>query len=125
MDRVGELRQRLCDTACRLPGSHVDFPWGERVVKVGKKVFLFLGTDDPAAPWPPGMGVKLVASHEEAMATPGARPSGYGLGRAGWVSIPFDDATPPVDVLERWVVESYRTVAPKRLVAELDAQSDG
>jgi predicted DNA-binding protein (MmcQ/YjbR family) len=67
------------------------------------------------------LGVKLAASHEEAMATPGATPSGYGMGKAGWVSIPFHDSTPPPEVLERWIVESYRLVAPKRLAAELDA----
>jgi hypothetical protein len=28
-----------------------------------------------------------------------------------------------VDILTDWVEESYRTVAPKRLVAELDART--
>jgi predicted DNA-binding protein (MmcQ/YjbR family) len=117
VDTTGQLRQRLCDIASELPGAHVDFPWGERVVKVGPKIFLFLGSDDPAV-GPGGMGVKLTASHDEAMSTPGARPSGYGLGRAGWVSIPLTDVPPPVGVLERWVRESYRNVAPRRLLAE-------
>jgi hypothetical protein len=54
---------------------------------------------------------------------PGAEPSGYGLGRAGWVLIPFRDTTPPIGVLTDWVEESYRIVAPKRLVAELDART--
>jgi hypothetical protein len=120
MDRTGELRQRLCNIATGLPDAHVDFPWGERVVKVGPKIFLFLGSDDPSGS--AGMSVKLDASHDEAMATPGATPSGYGLGRAGWVSIPFGDEPPPLDVLGRWVVESYRRVAGKRRIAELDAR---
>ena len=51
---------------------------------------------------------------------PGAEPTGYGLGRAGWVTVPFRETTPPVDVLTDWVEESYRIVAPRRLVAELD-----
>ena len=54
---------------------------------------------------------------------PGAEPTGYSLGRAGWVTIPLRDTTPPVEVLTDWVEESYRTVAPKRLVAELDART--
>ena len=39
MNHAAELR------ACALsfPGAHEEFPWGERVAKVGKKVFVFLG----------------------------------------------------------------------------------
>ena len=39
---------------------------------------------------------------------------GYGLDRGGWVGI---QAPPdmPLEVLTRWVEESYRTVAPKVL----------
>ena len=48
-------------------------------------------------------------------------PTGYGLGRGGWVTSAFDaDEDPPVDILCDWIEESYRAVAPKRLVAELD-----
>jgi predicted DNA-binding protein (MmcQ/YjbR family) len=119
MDEIGRLRRRLDEYASGLPGAHIDFPWGERVVKVGSKVFVFLGSDDPSSS--PGMSVKLLESHDEAMATPGSKPTGYGLGRAGWVSIPFDrPGRPPDEVLERWILESYRRVAPKRLAAVLD-----
>ena len=125
MDEVGRRRQRLSDFASGLPGGHVDFPWGERVVKVGPKVFVFLGSDDPSGG--AGLSVKLLESHDEAMATPGAKPTGYGLGKAGWVSIPIDGRDdPPAAVIERWILESYRRVAPKRLLAQLppDARRD-
>ena len=121
MDDIGALRAHLSDVASTLPGAHLDFPWGERVVKVGAKIFAFLGSDDPAT-GSAGIGLKLRDSHDEAMATPGARPSGYGLGKAGWVSIPLDGQRPPTDRLERWLVESYRIVAPKRLAATLDGR---
>lgn len=78
---------------------------------------MFMGVEDVPEL---GMSVKLRESHEQALSVPGAAPTGYGLGRAGWVSIPFRDTTPPLDVLRDWVEESYRVVAPKRLVAELD-----
>jgi hypothetical protein len=65
--------------------------------------------------------VKLVESHESALAVPGASPTRYGLGRSGWVDIPIRADGPPAAVLTDWVEESYRMVAPKRLVAELDA----
>jgi len=29
--------------ALKFPGAREEFPWGERVVKVGKKVFVFMG----------------------------------------------------------------------------------
>jgi predicted DNA-binding protein (MmcQ/YjbR family) len=123
VDEVGRLRQRLSDFASGLPGAHVDFPWGERVVKAGPKVFVFLGSDDPSGG--AGLSVKLFDSHDEAMATPGAKPTGYGLGRAGWVSIPLDgEHDPPAEVIEFWIVESYRRVAPKKLSAQLPSASD-
>jgi predicted DNA-binding protein (MmcQ/YjbR family) len=87
------------------------------VVKVGKKVFVFLGMEDMPELL---MTVKLRDSHDQALAVPGAEPAGYGLGRSGWVTIPLRETTPPLGVLEDWVDESYRTVAPKQLVAELD-----
>jgi len=65
--------------------------------------------------------VKLPESREEALTVSWCAPSGYGLGRHGWVSVAVPvDVDPPVDVLADWIDESYRAVAPKRLVAELD-----
>jgi predicted DNA-binding protein (MmcQ/YjbR family) len=110
----------LRNFAMSYPEAHEDFPWGERVVKVNKKVFVFLGTDEQADS---GMSVKLNDSHGQALSVPGAEPTGYGLGRAGWVSVPIKASGPKAGVLCDWVEESYRIVAPKRLVAELDARS--
>jgi predicted DNA-binding protein (MmcQ/YjbR family) len=118
MDEIGRVRAELSDAACGLPGATLEFPWGERVIKVAGKIFIFLGSDDPAA-GSAGVGLKLRDSHEEAMSTPGARPSGYGLGKAGWVSIPVGRDGAPIEALRRWLVESYRIVAPKRLSAQL------
>jgi predicted DNA-binding protein (MmcQ/YjbR family) len=109
--------------ALGLPGASEHFPWGERVVKAGGKVFVFLGAD-PVAGGPLGLSVKLPASHAEALDLPFARPTGYGLGRAGWVTATFEPpARPPVELLEGWIEESYRAVAPKGLVAELDGRT--
>jgi hypothetical protein len=38
------------------------------------------------------------------------------------VSVPFGERTPSLAVLKDWVEESYRVVAPRRLVAELDSR---
>lgn len=119
MARPRETRRRLLEFAIAFPEAWLDHPWGEDVVKVGKKVFVFFGHEDNPD-YPTGMSVKLDDSNAQALAVPGAEPTGYGLGRGGWVTIPFLDTTPPLPVLKDWIDESYRRVAPKSLVAELD-----
>jgi len=107
----------------RAAGRHRGAPWGETVAKVNKKVFVFLGVDDGS--YPMGVTVKLTdeTAHAHALSCPGAEPAGYGLGRSGWVSIPLEPAgAPSAELLCDWVEESYRTIAPKRLTAELDAR---
>lgn len=116
--RPAEVRVELLDYALELPEAHEDHPWGETVVKVRKKIFLFLGVADGS--YPPSVGLKLVASHDQALAVPGSAPMGYGLGKAGWVTLQLESDLPPTDVLLDWVEESYRLVAPKRLGAVLD-----
>lgn len=110
-------RKRILSFALGFPGAWEDHPWEEDVVKVGKKIFVFLGEEDSAEV---GMTVKLDESHEQALAVPGAEPTGYGLGRWGWVTIPFRDTTPPLGVLKDWVEESYRRVASKQLLSKLE-----
>jgi predicted DNA-binding protein (MmcQ/YjbR family) len=105
------VRAALLRHALALPGAYEDHPWGESVAKVGKKVFVFFGTADSTNP---GMSVKLPASQPLALAQPGVTSTGYGLGKAGWVTVRFADADLPSDVLGEWIDESYRAVAPKR-----------
>jgi predicted DNA-binding protein (MmcQ/YjbR family) len=115
--------EKAREFALGLPGATEDFPWGETVAKVNKKVFVFLGVDDGSHPL--GMTVKLrdEAAHAHALTSPGAEPAGYGLGKAGWVNIPLaEKGAPAAELLCDWVEESYRAVAPKRLAAELDAR---
>ena len=108
----------LRDFAMGLPGATEEFPWGERVAKVGGKVFVFLGK--PARDVF-GLSVKLPLSKDAALDLPFTAPTGYGLGKAGWVTASFGPSDrPPVEVLKGWIEESYRAVAPKKLVAALE-----
>src|SRR5687768_4843436 len=110
----------LREFALGYPGANEEFPWGERVVKVKGKVFVFLGRAEPL-----GISVKLPQSRLMALALPFASPTGYGLGKAGWVTAQFGPREkPPMDVLKAWIDESYRAVAPKKLVASLSAAPD-
>ena len=122
---MGTLRERhrqVVAFALSLPRAWEDHPWDETVAKVGKKVFAFFG--DPDGEYGPGMTVKLRESHDGAVGVPGAEEAGYGLGRSGWVSIWFGPKTPSLGVLTDWVEESYRLIAPKRLVEELDSRPE-
>jgi predicted DNA-binding protein (MmcQ/YjbR family) len=111
----------LLRLALEFPGAWEDHPWGDTVVKVGKKIFVFIGE-----PGTPSLTVKLPDSAEQALMLDCAAPCAYGLGKWGWVSVQMDAADcPPVGVLADWLDESYRAIAPKRLVKELDeAMSD-
>lgn len=120
-DSPAQIRARLLELALGYPGAWLDHPWGETVVKVDKKVFLFLGLDDEQGAM--RFGVKLHASHEEALGVDGVTQMGYGLGRAGWVDVRLTEADVPLGVFEDWVDESYRAVALKRRVAELERRT--
>jgi hypothetical protein len=95
-----DIRAQLRADALTFPAAYEEYPWGQVVIKVNKKVFLFLDGDQSAA----GLysSVKLLISGADVLSLPFTEPTGYGLGKSGWVS------------------ESYRAVAPKRLIAQLD-----
>ncbi|MEO6601682.1 MAG: MmcQ/YjbR family DNA-binding protein [Polyangiaceae bacterium] len=116
-DLIRTVRAKLLEFALGLPEAHEDFPWGERVVKVNKKVFVFLGRDmDPHF----GLGVKLPTSGKGALRMPFTEPTGYGLGKSGWVSAKLDDKSQAsFEMLRDWVRESYCAVAPKGLADQI------
>ena len=114
------VREKLLAFALSLPEAVEDHPWNETVAKVRKKVFVFFGGDPSAN----RITVKLVESHGHALSIDGAEPTGYGLGKAGWVTVPVDADAVDVELLCDWIEESYCIVAPKRLVAERDADTE-
>ena len=115
--------ERLRQFALSMPGAYEDFPWGELVVKVNKKVFVFMGMADRSDAGV-SLTVKLPESCDQALSQDYASRTGYGLGKAGWVSLRWEaKAKPPIDLCTDWIEESYRAIAPKKLVAELDARA--
>ena len=110
----------LEEFALSLPEAWPDAPWGDRVVKVGKKIFVFLSRHDASRP---SATFKLPESRDHALSYPDAFPTGYGLGKHGWVTVMIDRLPPEEhEVLVDFVEESYRAVATKTLVKRLDAE---
>src|SRR5262245_29693264 len=107
---------RLERIVARLPEARrVDVAaWGDHPsFRVNGKNFVF--ADQSAG------SLSLKLSKEEAAAVvatdPDAAPSGYGLGRHGWISltVPADAGDDRWELLEEWIRTSYTLVAPKRL----------
>jgi hypothetical protein len=70
------------------------------------------------------LSLKLPKSRGRALEHDFAEPTGYGLGRSGWISSSFKpDDDVPLPLLLEWLDESFRAIAPKRLLAELEPAS--
>jgi predicted DNA-binding protein (MmcQ/YjbR family) len=117
MSKTGlrEAENRLRELALAFPEVYEEFPWGHRAMKVRKKAFAFIALDKDLS-----LSLKLPASGVMALALPFASPTGYGLGRSGWVTCRFAPGDEiPFELLAEWLEESYRAIAPKKLAAQL------
>jgi predicted DNA-binding protein (MmcQ/YjbR family) len=116
--RAGAALEALRAHALSYPQAREDHPWGELVAKVRDKVFVFFGRPEDGV----SLSVKLPSSAPFAFDLPYVEPTGYGLGKAGWVTARFRSGdSVPVEMLKRWIDESYRAVAPKKLAAQIGA----
>ena len=98
-----------------LPEASEDHPWGHSALKVRGKTFCWLDKDKDDALT---VTVKLPASRDFAAMFDWTQPTGYGLGRSGWVTARFAPGEEPdLYLLKRWIAESFRAVAPKKLAA--------
>lgn len=118
--KMKKIADEIRKCALAYPGAHEDAPWGHAAFKVGKKVFLFMGVDADGL----GTSTKLDRSRFEALELPFTEPTHYGLGKHGWVSASFKpNDRVPTGLLEQWIDESYRLIAPKKLIKELDGDT--
>ena len=110
--------QALRGYGLSLPEAVEEFPWGHSALKVRGKTFVFLNREEDGL----SLSVKLPVSRDFALIFNWAEPTGYGLGRSGWISGRFG-AGDEIDLrlLKRWIAESYRAVAPKKLGAQVPA----
>ncbi len=122
VDPLANVETAIRDRAMTYPQATEEFPWGHRAIKVKAKIFVILAMNDGVL----SVTMKLPDSGRYALTQSYAQPTGYGLGKSGWVTCAFrpgDD--PPMDLLEEWLDESYRTIAPKKLVLALNARLGG
>jgi len=112
------FHDRLLLITLRLPGACEDRPWGSVHCKVGGKIFVGWGRGEDGVM---SVGVKtdkelqamLVASDPRFTVAP------Y-VGKHGWVDMKIG-SKPNWAEVEQFIVESYRMIAPKKLVKQLDA----
>lgn len=113
--KLAAAEQALRKAALEWPEAVEEFPWGHSAMKVKGKVFLFMSLTDKAL----SLSVKLPDSYLVALMLPFTSSTDYGLGKSGWVTATFgptDDV--PTPMLAMWIEESYRAIAPKKLLAE-------
>jgi predicted DNA-binding protein (MmcQ/YjbR family) len=118
--RLVDNMERLEEIVARLPDAvRVDIAaWGdEPTFRVNGKNFVF---SDQAAR---SLSVKLPRDEAAAVVAedPRAEPTGYGLGRHGWISFSLEDDAGDERwrQVEEWVRTSYTLVAPRRLARQV------
>jgi predicted DNA-binding protein (MmcQ/YjbR family) len=86
---------------------------GEPTFRVGGKNFVFASPDAATitVKLPKGEAAAVVATD------PAVTPTGYGLGRHGWVSVALGHRATPARwrEIEEWVRTSYTLIASRRL----------
>jgi predicted DNA-binding protein (MmcQ/YjbR family) len=113
-----ESEERLREMALAFPEAYEEFPWGHSAIKVRGKSFAFIALGEEGL----SLSAKLPLSSVAALVLPFASPTGYGLGKSGWVTAQFSPGDEiPFELLQEWLEESYRAIAPKKLSASLPA----
>lgn len=107
----GAIESKLRDYALGFPETYEEFPWGHSAIKVKGKAFVFMGTGDDGF----SISVKLPQSRDMAVDLPFTEPTGYGLGKSGWVTAHLKDQK-SLALIKAWIEESYRAIAPKKLL---------
>jgi hypothetical protein len=113
LDRLRALCLALPEVTERL--SHGESTWFVR----GKRTFVTFADhhhDDRLAFWcaaPPGVQQQMVETEPERFFRPPY------VGPRGWLGVRLD-VSPDWDEIAQIVVDAYRTIAPAKLVAQLD-----
>jgi predicted DNA-binding protein (MmcQ/YjbR family) len=118
MPAADPLHDRLLALATRLPGAYEDRPWGSVHCKVAGKIFVGWGRTSAGEM---SVGFKTDKDLQALLVSSDPRftVAEY-VGRHGWVNMRLA-ASPDWDEVESFIVDSYRRIAPKKLVKALAA----
>lgn len=118
--KLQKIYDELARVAATYPETTQDFPWGHLAAKVKGKAFAFMATSADGV----SFSFKLPRSNQAALAFPFASPTGYGLGKSGWVSVEFKKGQDvPLELLKEWLDESFRAIAPVKVLKALDGEA--
>ena len=111
------FHQRLLKIVEQLPGAYEDRPWGSVHCKVAGKIFVGWGRDDGEM----SVGFKTDKQLQAMLVASDARftVAKY-VGKHGWVDMRLG-GKPNWAEVETFIIDSYRMIAPKKLVKELYA----
>jgi predicted DNA-binding protein (MmcQ/YjbR family) len=121
-DTTDAVTRELRAFGLAYPGAHSKSPWpGHDDLAVNDKTFAYLAADGE----PFVLSCKLRYTSESALELPFAKPTGYGLGKSGWVTFtPGEAEMPTLQQMKDWIDESYRAQAPRKLVKALDESAE-
>ena len=107
------------DECAKYPEAKKALRFGDHEVFVVKdKVFVWLGEGE--TPGSTYLSVRLKDTQTMALQLPHVTPAEYGMAKWGWVHADFPKGKFPESLVREWIRESYRHVAPKKLVAQVE-----
>jgi predicted DNA-binding protein (MmcQ/YjbR family) len=116
------FHDRLLAIVLRLPGAYEDRPWGSVHCKVAGKIFVGWGQDEDGHT---SIGFKTDKDLQAMLVASDPRFSiAKYVGKHGWVDMKLGPK-PNWGEVEQFIVESYRLIAPRTLVKQLDAATGG
>lgn len=113
------FHDRLIAIVTALPGAYEDRPWGSVHCKVADKIFVGWGRHDDGQM---SLGFKTDKQLQAMLVASDPRftVAAY-VGKHGWVDMKLGPK-PDWTEVEQFIVESYKMIAPKKLVKELLAK---
>jgi predicted DNA-binding protein (MmcQ/YjbR family) len=113
------FHERLLAIVLKLPGAYEDRPWGSVHCKVDGKIFVGWGRCDDGEM---SMGIRVDKALQPMLVASDPRFTiAKYVGQHGGVDMRLG-SKPRWDEVETLIVESYRMIAPKRRLEELDAR---